>query len=151
MRKYFFILLTALIPSTAFSESLQDQISAVESADNSQQQAEHTASEKAAAEKKARTTREQAAREKEKKREQDYEDKLRQAQLDDVGLDLEAKKAKVSRTNDYIDQDLKKQAAVTDKIQSEADARRNLADGAKEKMKSEGRAEEKKAKGFWSF
>lgn len=64
---------------------------------------------------------------------------------------MQAKRAVVKRTDEFIDRDLKQKDASTDVIQSGADAIRNLSDGKKEKMKSEGRAEEKKARGFWDF
>ena len=84
-------------------------------------------------------------------RDESYADTLRQAQIDNIHLNLEAKKAVVKRTDAFIDQELKAKAAQTDAVQSTADATRNLAGGVSEKLKSQGRAEEKKSKGFWDF
>ncbi|EBE1244979.1 TPA_asm: hypothetical protein G1R43_11165 [Salmonella enterica subsp. enterica serovar Typhimurium] len=84
-----------------------------------------------------------------KKRDQAYEDQLRQLELENRKLELEAKKARVNRANDFLDQELKERAAQTDVIQSEADARRNLSSGTKELLQSEGKARENKADNWW--
>jgi hypothetical protein len=160
----------ALMPAYAYSQQpLQDQISAVANAEADQKSTEDAARKAAVAAQKEREAKEQVLRgaaiadhnarvakdealqEAEKKREQSYEDNLRQIQLDSMKMDLDAKKAKVSRTNEYIDQDLKAKAAMTDVVQSNADATRNITTGMKDKMESEGKAQEKQAKGFWDF
>ncbi len=84
-----------------------------------------------------------------KKRDQDYEDQLRQLELENRKLELEAKRARVNRANDFLDQELKERAAQTDVIQSEADARRNISTGTKELLQSEGKARESKADSWW--
>ncbi|HIH9049513.1 TPA: DUF5384 family protein [Escherichia coli] len=84
-----------------------------------------------------------------KKRDQDYEDQLRQLELENRKLELEAKKARVNRANDFLDQELKERSAQTDVIQSEADVRRNISTGTKELLQSEGKARESKAKSWW--
>lgn len=82
---------------------------------------------------------------KEKERIQKYEDKLKAVELEEMRLNLEAKKAYVKRTNDFIDQDLKQKSAKTDVIQSEADKTRNISSGAKSFLISSGSAQEKEA------
>jgi hypothetical protein len=59
-------------------------------------------------------------------------------------------KAKSKRADDYIDRELKQQDAETDSIQSRADATRNVSEGTKSMMTSEGKAKEKKASGWFS-
>jgi len=83
-----------------------------------------------------------------KKRDQSYEDELRQLELEQRKLALKREATRVAREDDYIDQDLKSRAARTDVIQSEADATRNLSQGGRDLMQSEGKAREKKA-GSW--
>ncbi len=171
MRRSFFLTVAlAMMPANAFSQAtLQDQISAVNRAYTDEQASEAAARKAAEAVQKARAAKAQARRDQEKKREEAYQDKLRQMQLDNVQMDLDAKKAIVNHADDYIKQDLKERAAETDVIQSNADATRNLSEGAKKemvsegkadenlsqgaekKMESEGKADERKAKGFWGF
>lgn len=104
------------------------------------------ASEKAEAA--ARQQREAVA--KEKQRNQAYEDELRKMALEEKQLELQTKKAKVKRADDYIDQELNREKARTDVIQSEADATRNVSTGAKNMMTGIGKGEENKSKG-WSL
>jgi hypothetical protein len=104
------------------------------------------ASEKAEAA--ARQQREAVA--KEKQRNQTYEDELRKMALEEKQLELQTKKAKVKRADDYIDQELNREKARTDVIQSEADATRNVSTGAKNMMTGIGKGEENKSKG-WSL
>ena len=137
--RYLFILpLLAPIPAWALP-TLQDQISAVAASDADQQAVDN-----------AKAERIYAAALQEQRRNQAYAGRLRDARLQDTDLDLQVKKAKVARVNEYIDQDLKGEAAINDVIQSNADAARNISEGAKEAMKSSGRAEEKRAKRFWN-
>lgn len=75
-----------------------------------------------------------------KKREQAFEDQLRQLQLETAKLELKKKEAQVARENDYIDQDLRRQAAQTDTVQAQADTARNLSNGMKNLMDQEGAA-----------
>lgn len=84
-----------------------------------------------------------------KKRDQSYEDELRKLELEERKLELERRRARVSRENDFIDHELKRSAAHTDVIQSEADANRTLSDGANSLMKQVGEAEVKKNSGFF--
>lgn len=85
-----------------------------------------------------------------KKRNQTYEDQQRQLVLDSQKLDLEAKAAQVKRANDYIDQDLAREKAKTDVIQSDADANRNVSKGAENMMTGVGAASQPK-KGIFSW
>lgn len=165
MKRY--LLPFLLLPSLAQAQSLQEQIESVHRVEVNRQRTEDAARTKAAAEEqkraaqKAEQERQERARvdaaiaaknvelHSDKQRDQLFEDKVRDMQLEDAKLDLEMKRAKVNRANDYIEQELKAQAADTDVVQSRADVARNIADGAKEKMKSEGKAEERKAGGSW--
>lgn len=74
-------------------------------------------------------------------REEGFEDELRALELEERRLNLQAKKAKVARSNDYIDAELRDSAARTDVIQSNADASRNVTSGAKSLLEDAGKAE----------
>lgn len=144
--------------------SLQDQINAVNSVQEMQaaeennrieqerikQQQSALRAQKIAEKKQAQLASENAAKHAEtlqdKKRDQSYEDELRQLEIEERKLELAAKKAKVNRANDYIDQELKSQAAQTDVVQSQADAARNVSKGTEDLMRSTGRAKEVAAK-----
>lgn len=140
------LLAGALVPHTGFSATLQEQIGNVDSVISQQEAAEAKA--KAAAEKKAAAQRAavRAAKEKAKARNEAHEDKLRSIEVENMELDLQAKRARVKRTDEFLDQEIKAKAAEADVIQSEADATRNISSGIGENLKSKGRAEEAKAK-----
>lgn len=74
-------------------------------------------------------------------REEAFEDELRALELEERKLALQAKRARVARTDDYIDAELKREAATTDVIQSEADATRNVTEGTKSLLQDAGKAE----------
>lgn len=103
----------------------------------------------AAAEKKARREKIDAEMKADKTRDQGYEDELRKLEIQKQKLALAREEARVKRENDFIDQELKNKAAQTDVIQSNADSNRNMSEGGKELMKSEGKAREKKASGWF--
>ena len=96
----------------------------------------------------AKQQREIAAKEREKK--EAYNDELKKMALEEKQLELQVKKAKVKRADDYIDQELNREKAKTDVIQSDADANRNVSTGAKNMMTGIGKGEENKSKG-WSL
>ena len=139
MRPRYLFILPLLAPMDAWAlPTLQDQISAVAASDADQQAVEN-----------AKAERIHAAALQEQRRNQTYIDRVRNTRLQESDLDLQVKKAKVARVNEYIDQDLKGEAAISDVIQSNADALRNVSEGAKAKLTSDGRANENRAKGFW--
>ena len=80
-----------------------------------------------------------------KLRDQNYEDQLRALEIEQKKLDLQSEQAKVARSNEYIDQDLKSEAAKTDFVQSQADANRNVSSGIKTLLEKTGDAEVKQA------
>lgn len=84
-----------------------------------------------------------------KKRDQAYEDQLRLLELEALKLELERKKARVKREDDFIEQELKREAAKTDVIQSDADAQRNISKGTEVLLIKEGEARVKKESGFF--
>lgn len=137
---------------------LQEQRASEERARQAQQQAvlqkqreEEEAKRKAAADKAeaiARQQRDQYA--KEKQRNQAYEDEQRRMALEEKRLELDMKKARVKRADDFIDSELNREKARTDVVQSEADATRNVSQGAKNMMTGIGKGEENKSKG-WSL
>ena len=86
---------------------------------------------------------------KDKAREQSFEDELRMLELEERKLELARKKARVNREDDFIDQELKRQAAHTDVIQSDADAQRSIANGTESLLTKEGEARVKKESGFF--
>jgi len=95
----------------------------------------------------ARAARE-AERRADKRRDQGYEDELRRLDIEERKLRLTQLKARTDRSGEFIDQELHGEAARTDEIQSRADANRNLSEGGKALMQSEGVAREKEA-GSW--
>lgn len=120
-----------------------------------QQQAEKRAAQQRAQQQKAQAEQraqqqereakaEQAVRErkyeqqKDKEREQAYQDKLRQQELEAREADLAMKKAKAKRADDFAQQELNREKAKTDVIQSEADATRNLSEGGKNLLTGQG-------------
>ncbi len=137
---------------------LQEQRASEERARQAQQQAalqkqreEEDAKRKASADKAeaiARQQRDQYA--KEKQRNQAYEDEQRKMVLEEKRLELDMKKARVKRADDFIDSELNREKARTDVVQSEADATRNVSQGAKNMMTGIGKGEENKSKG-WSL
>jgi hypothetical protein len=165
MIKKIILLSTVLLPMQALAQqSLQDQINAVNQVQENRVFEEQQAMQREKAEldrmrsnaiksaerKRAAIAAANAAKHaeamKDKQRNQAYEDELRQLELEDKKLDITGKKAKVARTNEYIDQELKSQAAQTDVVQSAADANRNVSKGTEDLMRSTGRAKEVAAK-----
>ena len=71
-------------------------------------------------------------RQKDKARNQTFEDENRQIDLELRKAALEKEKARAKRSNEYIDQELKREGAVTDVVQSKADATRNVSEGEKD-------------------
>lgn len=168
MKKTFVALLVGcVVIATPAWADLSSDISAVAAAESSGQQAEARAAAKARAAAqaaaKARAAAQAEARRKQeaiaqrdyenamadKKRDQSYEDELRQLELEERKLELARKKARVSREDDFIEQELKREAAKTDVIQSGADSARNLSSGTKNLMEKEGEARVKKESGFF--
>jgi hypothetical protein len=91
-----------------------------------------------------------------KTRNDTFEDRLRDLEVQREQTEIEAEqaevaalKARAARANDYIDRDLKKQDAEADLTASEADANRNISLGAKSALESEGQAEVKKESEFF--
>jgi hypothetical protein len=84
-----------------------------------------------------------------KRRDQSYQDKLRDLDVQQKMLAIEAEKARVARVNEYIDQDLKEKAAHTDVVQSNADATRDLSSGTKTLLEKTGEAEVKSQSGLF--
>lgn len=84
-----------------------------------------------------------------KRRQQEYEDKLRDLEIQQRTVAVQADKAKLARVNEYIDQDLKAKAAITDVVQSDADATRNISAGTKTLLEKTGEAEVKSQSGLF--
>lgn len=159
-------LLSNFVCSVALAD-LSADIGAIAAAERSGQQAEAKAAAKARAEAQARARAKEAAKAKaeekqeairqreydnymaDKKRDQSYEDELRKLELEERKLELARKKARVSREDEFIEQELKREAAKTDVIQSDADAARNVSGGAKIFLEKEGEARVKKESGFF--
>lgn len=103
----------------------------------------------AQAARKAERDRQLAAAEADKKRAQAYQDQLRSLQIEREQLQLQAMKARVARANDFIDQELRQDAAQTDVVQSRADANRALSQGTKSLLEDTGKARVKNASGWF--
>lgn len=167
------------LSSAAFSSSLQDQLSAVAQAEQQgvneekkqhddwvaernkqiQQDKQRRANAQAAANKKAaaanaerqaRQDKRDAEASMDKKRDQGYEDELRSLEVQKQKLALAKEEARVKRENEFIDQELKSKAAQTDVTQSEADANRNISEGGRDLLQSEGKAREKKSDSWFN-
>lgn len=163
----FLLLSSCLYAENINAASMQEQLSAIAQAENEgmaqeKQQEDAWREERrqridaarqrraqAVARENARKAKRDAEIAADKKRDREYEDKLRAIELEKQRLELEAKTARVKRENEFLDQDLKERAARTDAIQSEADARRNISTGSKELLQSEGKAREKEASSWW--
>lgn len=104
----------------------------------------------ASAERKAHRERIEAELKADKNRDQKYEDELRKLEIEKQKLALAREEARVKRENEFIDQELKNKTAQTDVIQSHADSNRNISEGGKDLMKSEGKAREKEAGGWFN-
>jgi chromosome segregation ATPase len=168
-------LLNSLITIPAFSQSMQEQLKALESVESEiktkqefrrqeyirQQEAQATAerTQREAEDKKRRIAADKAdaaAKEqrailaKKQQKNESYDDELKKISLEEKQLELQVKKAKVKRADDYIDQELNREKAKTDVIQSDADTSRNISTGAKNMMTGIGKGEENKSKG-WSL
>lgn len=178
MKRVLLFSLLTVISGSAFSASLQDQLAAVAQAEqqgkneeNRQRDALQAKLDKEAqlekqrranaaalankkaqaaeAERKARRDKFEAEAAQDKKRDQGYEDELRSLHIQQQKLALAKEEARVKRENEFIDQELKNKAAQTDAIQSHADANRNLSEGGRDLMKSEGKAREEKASSWF--
>ncbi|MBD2806025.1 DUF5384 family protein [Xenorhabdus szentirmaii] len=156
MKKIFISSLLVVISTSVFASSLQSQISAIAQAENetkAEKQRQHAAQqakrEKASSAERAERERRHREAAADKKRDQDYEDELRKLDIEMKKLELEKQAIRVKRENDFIDQELKNQAANTDVIQSKADINRNLSSGGKAWLESEGRSREKQHSGWF--
>lgn len=130
---------------------LSSELAAVAAAEAEGQRAEAAAARKArerAAAKAAEVARkkERAYQEylKDKQREQAYEDENRKLDLEERRLALKRQQKRVEREDDFIEQELRREAAKTDVIQSEADSNRSISRGAETLMSKEGEARVKK-------
>ncbi|WP_295464804.1 DUF5384 family protein [uncultured Pseudomonas sp.] len=163
----FLLIAALLLVTTATAADLQTQIDTVRQAELGQQaerraeweyrlreqqaawqwEYDHWLAEKRRIEA-ARASRE-AERRADKRREQVYEDELRRLDIEERKLRLTQLKTRTERSGEFIDQELHGEAARTDEIQSRADANRNLSEGAKTLMQSEGAAREKEASSWF--
>ena len=126
----------AIFSGLSFAQSAQDQMSAFKNAYKENQAVEDA---KAKVERKKYEDR----ADRERARNQAYEDEMRRMDLQERRAGVAARRAQSSRSNDYIDQDLKRQGAQTDVIQSQADANRNLSVGARDMMQGVGQGASK--------
>ncbi|MCQ8928224.1 DUF5384 family protein [Escherichia albertii] len=168
MKKILLCAILATLSNTTFASSLQDQLSAVAEAEqqgkneekkehdewvaerNREVQQERQRRANAQAARQARQDKLDAEATKDKQRDQGYEDELRSLEIQKQKLALAKEEARVKRENEYIDQELKRQAAHTDVVQSEADANRNMSEGGRDLMKSAGKAEENKSDSWFN-
>lgn len=122
------------------------------------QQAIERAKKKAEAAKAAQIARKQKLEEKkyeeylaDKKRDQDYEDLKRQIEIEDLRAQLEEKKAlskaKAKHADDFVNEELNRQKANTDVVQSKADATRSVSRGVENFLTP--KKEEKKSSWFF--
>lgn len=146
MKTYVLIAIFLFSAGSSFAQgTLSEQINAVDAAQKEEEAAERAAQQ--AQERKL--TQRKAEMLAEKQRDQAHEDKLRDLDVQERALQIEAEKARVARQNDFIDQELKERAAVTDVIKSHADANRNLSEGTKTLLEKKGEAEVKKESGMF--
>lgn len=179
MRKAILLIIFSAFSLPGYATTLQDQLAAVAQAEQQgkseekrvqdelhfkreqaiQQERQRRANAAAIASQqaKAREAERKARREKvaaeaaaDKKRDQSYEDELRSLEIQKQKLALAREEARVKRENEYIDQELKNQAAHTDVIKSQADANRNISEGGRDLMQSEGKARVEKASSWFN-
>ena len=62
--------------------------------------------------------------------------------LESRRIDLEVKRARAKRANDFIDRELKREDAQTDVIQADADVKRNVSSGTKSYLEGAGKGVE---------
>lgn len=98
----------------------------------------------------ARLDRLAAARQAKQADDDAYQRQLRDIELQQKKLELQAQQTAVNRENDMIDQKLKRDAAETDLVQSRADANRNVSQGAKSFLQDSGTAKVKKASSWFN-
>lgn len=98
----------------------------------------------------AKAAKVEAERKAEVARDQGYEDKLRDIELRRQELALKAEEAKVNRSNEYIDQELRAKSAASDVVKSEADANRAQSQGVKTLLEKEGEARVKKESNWFN-
>ncbi|MBV8093710.1 MAG: DUF5384 family protein [Acetobacteraceae bacterium] len=91
-----------------------------------QQRAAEAARERASAAE-AKAGQEEAAAD--KRREQQFEDRVRELAIREKELELKQLEARTKREDEYIDQDLARQRAATDVVQSQADGNRQVSSG----------------------
>lgn len=170
------LVMVATAPAAGLAQTLQDQINAVYQAQQDQEARQHAAY--AAQQAAIRREREQelaaqrarlaeaAARQREqeaeaaadKQRDQSYEDKLRELNIQRQEVELQKQKTVAGRENEYVDSDLARRSAETDvirseadKLRSQADANRKVSSGVKDYLDQSGAAAVKKADGGASF
>jgi hypothetical protein len=178
MKTLLLLFLGCCMATVTYADQLSDQLKALKSAqdqndeanwDAARAQAERERQEeekkqaqiRAAERAREERVKEAAAQEKAKNDER-LKDKARiQAQEDEEhALEMEQKRAKVeetkaisaakaARAKDYVDADLSKQKAETDVIQSNADANRNISEGAKELQTGIGKGAEAAGKSWF--
>lgn len=146
MNRYIVVAAVFMVPLAAVAQSLQEQIRAVDTVITQQQQEDAVLQAKEFKRQQAALAAKQADQDQEKKRKQQYANRIHDMQLEDMSLDLDSKRMRVKRTNEFLDQELKRQAVETDVIQSAADVNRNISSGIAENLKSQGKAVEAKAK-----
>jgi hypothetical protein len=169
------VLLLAVTSAAMAQTNLSDQINAVNSAvtqqrtDEEAQEAaqqeqyqQQQAAEQRAADQRARSetaaraaaqarqTKIDAARQAREAKDEAYQDQLRDLDLQQKKLELQAQQTAVNRENDMIDQKLKHDAAETDLVQSKADANRNVSQGEKSLMQDTGTAAVKKSSSWFN-
>lgn len=107
----------------------REEKKAREEAERARKQAQiAAANRKAAAERQAKIDTARAA---ERAKDREYTQKLRDLEIRRQNLEVDVMQAQVDRVDDYIDADINQSKAVTDAIQSEADANRNISEGVK--------------------
>ncbi len=125
----FVAVLLSSMPS--YSQSISEQIEAVEKAHKTHMNID--AKERKIAQDKERARKmaqEKLLREKEK-REVVYEDTLREIKIENLKLDLNKKRSRVNRENDFINRELDSMDAKTDVVKSKGEGIRSISSGLK--------------------
>lgn len=167
MKKYALILLLAL-SGTALAVPSQSDLAALANAEREGQQevdrkraaykaklereAAAARAQRAAAQRRAdaRRAAAEAERKEDKARHLKYEDELRDLNLQRQKLALEREAKRVKREDDFIDAELKREAARTDVLQADADAVRDIGAGTGDLLRKTGEAQVKKESGWFN-
>jgi len=170
MKRLILLPLVGLLSFPAYADpALTSQINAVHAAELEQQRArdaeeakwraetERRQADEAARQERAERARVAAAKARadelksDKQRDQVYEDKLRDLEIQQRAIALQKEQKRANREDDFIDEELHMHKAQADVVQSNADANRNVSEGTKSLLTDTGKAEVKESSRWFKW